>query len=317
MRLDNLVSLIGGELKNSPSISKISHISSQPQQIRRGSLFLARNKFQVDEAIKAGAYAIVYEGWIQISDKEIAWIKVPDLQKAALRLVRFLLLQSQIPAVGMDGLEWDLAKVLVHDRKIYLFKDSFDTLHTLQEHPPKLLLYPSSFIPLDLSTSTFLTTQIHTIQSYLFESSFIWEDRFYERVRLPSIFLPSLRKLFSLAKAYNFELHFASLEHFPHFHPIFIDHTFSPREFGKSEKVLIIEPDSQLLHMEREYLLRQASWAKLLFLSAKRAQGFLYFRTIDELKEILYNTPFNFALIHTDTLELSKLERPKREQTFF
>ncbi len=317
MRLDNLVSLIGGELKNSPSITQVSHIGSKPQQIRRGGLFLARDKSQVDEAIKAGAYAIAYEGWIQISDQEIAWIKVPDLQKAALRLIRFLLLQSQIPAVGLDELEWDLANTLIHDRRIHLFEDPFETLHTLQEHRPKLLLYPSHLKALELSATSLPLVDIQIIQSYLFETSFLFDGRFYERIRLPKLFILALQKLLTLAKAYHFELQFASLEQFPHFQPTFVDHIFTPQEFGKSEMVLILEAKANLLAMEQEYLLSQASWAKSIFLSYKKILGFQSYSTIDELKEILYNTPFNFALIHASNLDLAKLERPKREQTFF
>ncbi len=317
MRLDNLVSLIGGELKNSPSITQISHIGSQPQQIRRGSLFLAKDKSQVDEAIKAGAYAIAYEGWIQISDQEIAWIKVPDLSQAALRLVRFLLLQSQIPAVGVDDLEWDLANTLIHDRRIHLFEDPFETLHTLQEQKPDLLLYPSHTKALELSTPTLPSIDIRIIQTYLFETSFVIEGHFYERIRLARIFLPPLRKLLALGKEFQFELQFGALERFPHFQPIFVDHTFTPQEFGKSEKVFVLEPDAKLLKKEKEYLLSQAPWAKSLFLSRKKLPGFRCYSTIDELKEILYNTPFNFALIHTQNLDPAILKRPKREKTFF
>ena len=317
MRLDNLVSLIGGELKNSPSITQISHIGSRLQQIRRGSLFLAKDKSQVDEAIKAGAYAIAYEGWIQISDQEIAWIKVPDLQKAALRLVRFLLLQSQIPARGLDDLEWDLAKALINDRRVYILDNPFDTLQALQEQAVQLILYPSHLKALDLSAKPLPLVDIQITQSYLFETSFVCEDRFYERIRFPELFLPALQRLLSLAKEHHFELQFGSLEQFPHFRPIFVDSTFTPQEFGKSEKVVITEPDMKLAEKERDYLLSKASWSKLLFLSDRELSGFRHYRTIDELKEILYNTPFNFALIHTKALDLSALEKPKCEQTFF
>ncbi len=317
MRLDNLVSLIGGELQNNPSITQICSFSFRPQQVRRGSLFLVQDQSQIDEAIKAGAYALVYDTPLTIKDKEIAWIKVPNLQTAALRLVRFLLLQSQIPAIGVTPLELDLAKALFHDKKFHIFTDPFTTLHTLQERRATLLLYPAHLEALHLNTPLLPAVHIHLTQSYLFESSFIFEDRLYERIRLPKIFLPALQKLLSIAKKYGFEPQFGSLESFSHFKPFFVNHTFKPVEFGKSEKVLILEPNEQLVQMERNYLQSKASWAKLLFLSSEKLPNVGYYSSIDELKEILYNTQFNFALIHSQNLDIATLERPRREQTFF
>ena len=61
MRIENLTTLVNGELKNSPKISMINGFCIDPNSIKVGMAYLALNA-TIDDAllaIKGGAYAII------------------------------------------------------------------------------------------------------------------------------------------------------------------------------------------------------------------------------------------------------------------
>ncbi len=320
MRLDNIVGLLGATLKNAPAITNVQDFSADLQQVRRGTLFFAKKKSDVPEAIKRGAYAIVYEGWIQITDSEIAWIKVEDLRKAAIRLLRFLIIQKQIPLIALDPIALDLARTLIIDKKVSFFEDPFKALEKLEDS--SLLLCPLKIAQdLSIQTRQIPIKEPKIIQSYLFETTFIHKDRLYERALLPILFWPEFGKVLSIIDSYDLDWSIANLENFGHFKPIFLGQNYEVVEFGKSDRVLILESSKELLDREREYLIQKASWSDHLFLAKTpyQKEGFLKFGQIDELKKILYNTPSRFILLYArfDDIDIEKIRRHRIEKTFF
>ncbi|BCD62146.1 protoporphyrin/coproporphyrin ferrochelatase [Nitratiruptor sp. YY08-26] len=315
MRLLSLVSLIGGELKNSPAISTITGFTSHPASVKRGSLFFAKDKSQVSDAIANGAYAIVYEGWIQRSDEEIAWIKVNSLLEAVQKLIRFLLIKNQAHIITLSPLGLELAQIVIQDEKIAFFQNSyFDFLE--QYHTQEFVAAPKEFalqLALDNTKSPIATIKV--IQERLFETTFIYRGKFYARQRISPLFLQEFQEVLGLIDMYNFFFDFSHLKDFPHFHPHFLERDFTECEFGTSDRVIITEPDITLLPRESIFLQEKAPWAQLLFFCFSCNLKTFDTIKIDGVKNFLYNRRFNYALC--EEFDIKTLAKQQQQKTLF
>jgi ferrochelatase len=74
MRVETIVNITGGELLNNPIINSFNNIKVDTSIIERGDLFFAYNQNDIPKAIKKGAYGVIIDRYIEILDKEIAWI---------------------------------------------------------------------------------------------------------------------------------------------------------------------------------------------------------------------------------------------------
>jgi len=321
MRIENLLYLLDGELKSSPSIKKIGGFSCEASLVKRGDLFFAKNKKEIELAVKNGAYSIVFEGWTQIIDNEIAWIKVKNLQNSALKLLRFFLIQNQIPLFRLDYLEYEMAKTLDHSLEIlFLEKDFVSNLIQLSKKEKKIALIYDNEIFKKLSLDNYeikTDKKIKILNSYLFETSFIYNNIYYERVNISPLFIKNLDKVLNIFELFFINYHIKNIENLNRFKPIFVDSYFNRLDFGKSDRVLIIENDYDLLQREREFLEEKAKWAKKIYISDKDIKDFILAKDFDKIRDILYNKNFNFALIGAKDFDLSSLLKNKKIMSLF
>ena len=87
MRIDTIVNLVDGELVNSGYISEINQFSNNLKKVKRENLFISNDIEEIKEAIKKGAYGVLFSKDLNIIDDEIAWIKVDNIQDALFRLL--------------------------------------------------------------------------------------------------------------------------------------------------------------------------------------------------------------------------------------
>jgi len=321
MRIENLVFLIGGELKSSPSICEINDFSFDAHSLKRGNLFFAKNKNEIDVAIQNGAYAVIFEGWTQIVDSEIAWIKVENLEIAALKLLRFYLIQKDIPIIKFDQLEYDIFKSISNDKNVLYIDDDFiNSFINLYKKDIKFAIIKDieilKKISLDFLTPN-IEDKINITKSYIFETSFIYKNSYFERVHIAPIFIKSLNKVLNILDSYNIDYVVKNIEKLNHFKPIFIDNSFNIKEFGKSDKVLILEDCYNLLNIEKEFLEKNIKWAKKIYISDRKIKEFIYEKDFDKIREVLYNLTFNFALIGAKNFPVEKLGKTKIYKSLF
>ena len=94
MRLENVLALTNATVINDPFVKQFINIVLDVNRVKRGDLFIAFNELEIDAAIFNGAYGVLFDKPTQISDSEIAWIKVKNLEDALQRLVRFRLIEK-------------------------------------------------------------------------------------------------------------------------------------------------------------------------------------------------------------------------------
>ena len=309
MRLENIVALTNAKLLTSPEVSAFGEIHFDASKIKRGDIFVAIDPQDIDTALQNGAYAVIFDKPVQISDTETAWIKVENLEDALLRLLRFRLVEKEVVAYSCETIILELALGIDTDDAITVVDGELTELIKKLWHIQNgatLLFSPSktsSDLFVDVKELPSVEDQkIEIIEKTLFECSFIFDDHYYERILLSPFFLPFLQRILNFYKHKGIAFTLRRFDHLKHFEIIFTNKNFEQKEFGSSERVLIFEKDMQLITQEIDFLSSHAPWARTVYLlpqeyEIKSCKQCHYYHDKTSLFEILHATPFHFALI--------------------
>ena len=311
MRLENVIALTHATLLNSPYVTAFSGLVYEAKNVKRGTLFIAKDSSEIELAILNGAYGILFDSPVQMIDSEIAWIKVDDIATALLKILRFHILDKNITAYECDKITLDLSsQISTQDRFKALSGDIYDTFKELWEITQNsIVLFTHTFTckdifthPKEMPKST--DFKISIIEQTLFETSFIYDDIYYERQALSVFFIPYLEILLSLFKEEKIDFKIVSFKHLTHFEPVFTNKNFEIKEFGTSDKVLIFEPNFEFIESQITFLQNQANWAKLIYIlpiekitDTQRVENVYTYTIQQDIISILKSTDFHFALI--------------------
>jgi len=308
LSIDNLIMLIGGDLQNYPSISGYIQVVFEAKNVRRGDLYFCLDNSQIDLALKNGAYVIVYDEPLDISDNEVAWIHVGNVQKAIHKFFRFYFLSFKITPILLDNITLALAdKINIDDQVIVLNATKEQNYAKLwQLRINQILLSKNATLLHDLfgefqTLDSFELISLNIIEQTLFQVSFYLEDAFYERVNLPILYQYHLEALLGLYIKKNLSFNMMFEKHIEFFYPQFVDKTLHPKEFGKSNRVLIFSPKLEFFMNSYHYIKQKAKWGKIISLVPNNTNikddGVEYYQNIDNLVQKLKETDFDFALI--------------------
>jgi len=335
MRLENVLALTHGSLVNKPFVNTFTNIVFDSKAVKRGDLFLAFDEETIDDAIFNGAYGIIFSKPTQISDSEIAWIKVQDISQALKRLLRFRLIEKNINVYESNEIVLKLAlQIVTEPRFIALdgtIKDIFKQLWDVEDN--SIILFCPTLVDKEIFTKTIELsnnsfTHINIVEQTLFETSFIYNDIFHERQQLSPFFMPYLEIVLNLFHNLKINYRLRKFTPIEHFEAVFTNKKFEIKEFGTSDKVLIFENNSSLVQSEILFLQREASWAKIIYIVPKKEQYLIdtisiknsiqVYTNKDEIINLLKDSDFHFALIvGTDKSILSKPLNNQSEVSLF
>jgi ferrochelatase len=322
MRLENILALTHGQLLNEPFVKSFENIVFDAKAVKRGDLFIAFNEEAIEEAIFNGAYAVLFDRPTQIRDSEIAWIKVKDTKDALKRLLRFRLIEKEVVVYECNEIILKLAlQVITEPNFIAVSGDIESTCKALWDIQSKttLLFSPQvsdSDIFTDIKTLPKTALQpISIIEQTLFETSFVYDDIFYERQLISPFFMPYLEELFHLFKTLKINYRVRKFTPINHFEAVFTNKKFELKEFGTSDKVLIFEKNTSLIASEINYLQSNASWANIIYIipsihsdEFSENEDTYTYKNEKEIVGLLQANSFHFALIVG--VDKSILERP-------
>ncbi len=309
MRLENFLALTQASLINEPCVHSFENIIFEAHRVKRGDLFFAYNNEEIGLAVANGAYGVVFDKPTQISDNEIAWIKVNSLDEALKKMVRFKSIEKEIVAYECHEIIFKLSlQIITPSNFLTVFGDLKSIFKTIVEAQERTTLL---FCPALVNREIFAVVKkmpcphyspIEIMEQTLFETSFIYDNVFYERQLISPLFIPYLEELLHLYKTLNIEYKLRKFTHIEHFEPVFVNKKFEIKNFGTSDKVLIFEPKSELLDAQILFLEKYALWANTIFILPahipieKSEKIFSYKNEIDIIT-ILRENRFNFALI--------------------
>ena len=325
MRLENLLALTHAALKSEPCVNNFENIIFNVNRVNRGDLFIAKNIQDIPQAIKNGAYGIFYESSTEIIDNEIAWIEAENLDEALKRLLRFRLIEKDVSAYSCNEIVLKLAMQCTADQHFIVVEGDTEKLFRTLWHIENrsiLLFSPSlndeRIFANKKDAPSSMSQKISIIEKTLFETSFIYENQYYERQLLSPFFIPYLEELFNIFRSLKINYKLKKLSPIDHFEPVFTNKNFEIKEFGTSDNVLIFEANTDLLEAQINYLQTNATWANIIYIipkdtSTKANENTFIYQDKDEIIGILKSNRFNFAFVAG--VDKSILEETAPKQT--
>jgi len=332
MRLENLLALTHGKLINEPFVNSFENIVFDAKAVKRGDLFIAFDETEIEDAIFHGAYGILFDKPTQIRDTEIAWIKVEDTTSALKKLLRFKLIEKEVTVYQTNEIILKLAlQVITEPTFVAIADDSVETFKLLSEIEDRTtLLFCEEMTDKNLFTDVKTLPKtammpITIMEKTLFETSFIYDDVFYERQLISPFFIPYLEELLHFFKTLKINFRLRKFTQIEHFEAVFTNKNFEIKEFGASDKVLIFEKNTSLIASEINYLQNNASWAKIIsiipFVHSEQFhedETILTYKNEKEIMGLLQENSFHFALIvGVDKSILNKPLSPQVQLSLF
>jgi len=286
LKIETLVNLTGGELLNSPYISEVTSFTDKCELTTRGSCFFVTDKNDIEKAIKNGAYAIVSEDYENITDNEIAWIKVKSIQKAVIDVFKYENLKTKI--YFCDEITEHIIEKMNITETVVVIKSYEDLLKSLNLSQKYLVTSTKEFSELFSNIEVLRPKEIELTQISLFKSKFNNVE-----INLPYVYKDEFARALKFFEDHllKYSLEF-KLERFK---PVFVDFKLTPVEYGESEKVLIcgIKNDRYFFN-ELNYLIENTKHARSII--------------VNEENSFLLKKGFNFAMLVDFEIDFQKPE---------
>ncbi|WP_154506864.1 ferrochelatase [Helicobacter pylori] len=312
MRLgvNEAVELSLGELQNTPSISYFNSIVLSLNKVQKGSLFVAKDHTLIPKALELGAYGILYAGEYPLSDRDVAWIKLKDIEHSLNHLFKFCLLNERVVGALLSPIELEIASKIMVSDFVWCLKESLEDLFIIEGCKiaffDKLewlhLFYKQERLKEDLKESRLIVLN----QSF-FCSALVYEKQEYE-LKMPCIFLEPLKRVIQLCEKLQieFDLNLLGKKEYPldHCKPFFVDKNLEIAPYGATARVIVAETSKELFEMMLQKALETLSWGKIVVFCRKNSATFFkkanpyFYTTQNNLKEQLKNLAFNFAFIY-------------------
>ncbi len=304
------VELSLGELQNTPSISYFNSIVLSLNKVQKGSLFVAKDHTLIPKALELGAYGILYAGEYPLSDRDVAWIKLKDIEHSLNHLFKFCLLNERVIGALLSPIELEIASKIMVSDFVWCLKESLEDLFIIEGCKiaffDKLewlhLFYKQERLKEDLKESRLIILN----QSF-FCSALVYEKQEYE-LKMPCIFLEPLKRVIQLCEKLQieFDLNLLGKKEYPldHCKPFFVNKDLEIAPYGATARVIVAETSKELFELMLQKALETLSWGKIVVFCRKNSAAFFkktnpyFYTTQNNLKEQLKNLAFNFAFIY-------------------
>jgi ferrochelatase len=326
MKIEDILNLTEGQLTNTPKVQAIEAATVYPSKVDHGDLFFSSNQEEIDKAIENGAYAIVYDNEeIVKKDNEIAWIKVSNLQLAAFKLIRYVIIKKEATFYLLSEHEMTFLKmILTHKTNIAFiandwrkaFEQILNSDDALFVGSDKALM---ELIKPDLSC---LEKEVdgYAVSDTLFRTTFRVGGFVYQEKDLIPFHLEYLLRVIHFCNTHDLPYDLERIKYTKLFTPVFIDMKLQSTRPSNSDRVAIFTNNLLDIAKAREYVMRSNMWVKSIVLTPPKTKvpGIdhpHWFKSEEEVREILKSIHFNYAFIYN--ADRSILHTIKEEYSLF
>ncbi len=326
MKIEDLLNLTNGRVVSEPTIRAINSVTVYPSKIDEGDLFISNNSDDIAKALENGAYAIIFsDSNIEVSDSEVAWIQVEDIQKAAFRLIRYVLISREANFYLFNEHELSFLKMLLTKKSnIEILPDDWRKMFE------KIL---NSNIKMFVGTNSELMKMIkpdvsilnkdascEIITDTLFKTTFKINGYIYQEKDITPFHVDYLQRVVEFCDKHYLPYDLDRVRYTKHFVPVFIDGFLHVMKPSKSDKVAIFTDNLKDIYKAREYVRYNGAWVKTIVLTPPKTKvdGVdrpNWYESIDDAREILKNSYFNYAFVYA--LDRSMLPKIREEYSLF
>ncbi len=312
MRLgvNEAVELSLGELQNTPSISYFNSIVLSLNKVQKGSLFVAKDHTLIPKALELGAYGILYAGEYPLSDRDVAWIKLKDIEHSLNHLFKFCLLNERVVGALLSPIELEIASKIIVSDFVWCLKESLEDLFIIEGCKIAFfdkLEWLHLFYKQERLKEYLKESRLMILNQSFFCSALVYEKQEYE-LKMPCIFLEPLKRVIQLCEKLQiaFDLNLLGKKEYPldHCKPFFVNKNLEIAPYGATARVVVAEASKELFEMMLQKALETLSWGKIVVFCRKNSVAFFKktnpycYTTQNNLKEQLKNLAFNFAFIY-------------------
>jgi len=326
MKIEDLLNLTSGELITQPTVTGVNSVSVYPSKIDDGDLFISNDPEEIASALRHGAYAIIFsDSTITVSDEEVAWIKVDDIQKAAFKLIRYVLISREASFYLLNAHELSFLKMVVTQksnmeilpsdwRKMFekILNSSLKMFIGTNEELMRMIKPDVSLLNKEASCEI--------ISDTLFRTTFKINGFIYQEKEITPFHVDYLKRVVEFCDEHHFPYDLDRVKYTKHFVPVFIDGFLNVMKPSKSDKVAIFTDNLKDIYKAREYVRYNGTWVKTIVLTPPKTkvEGVdrpNWYESVDEARDILKNAYFNYAFVYA--LDRSMLPKIREEYTLF
>lgn len=326
MKIKDILNLTEGKLTNTPKVQAIGAATVYYSKVDHGDLFFSSNQEEIDKAIENGAYAIVYDDENIIKkDDEIAWIKVSNIQLAAFKLIRYVIIRKEAKFYLLSEHEITFLKMVIQHKGNVSFipKDWRKAFEQILNSDGTL------FVGTDKELMQLINPDVekinrevdgYLISDTLFKSTFKVDGFVYQEKELIPFHLEYLLRAVDFCNLHDMLYTMDRIKYTKHFLPVFIDGKLRSTQASKSDRVVIFTDNLADITKAREYVMRSNMWVKSVVMTPPKTKvpGIdhpHWFNTEEEIRELLKTIHFNYAFIYN--ADKSILNTIKEEYTLF
>lgn len=345
--VNEIVEIAFGTLLNQPSISFFNSICDEVNDVKQGDLFVAHSQKspkeiqqEIEAAVQKGAFGILFSGNIAMSDPEVAWISVEDLEQSLVRIARHYLIIGNKILFLLSSDEYQIASQIIAPKKnlgcycgsltklvhyilttdvaYILYCNTQINLNPLPKNQQEIKLLPQEKI--DGEVLPFAVNSYSLFGIKIFYNTFDYE------IPLPKLFIQPLARVIRFCEEYSLDVQMEHLERISSFRPLYLDERGFISKPGATNKVLLACMDIKLYEQYLAYFTMYAKWARLMLFVPRIYQEIYMpyaevrcFESHQELFEQLIHEKYNFALIfgvETERFE-EKFVNNTQEQNLF
>jgi len=326
MKIEDILNLTEGVLTNAPQVQAIESATVYQSKVEHGDLFFSSNQEEIDQAIENGAYAIIYDDEnIVRKDDEIAWIKVSNIQLAAFKLVRYVIIKKEAIFYLLSEHELTFLKMILKHKGNVAFiandwRKAFEQI---------LNSDASLFVGTDKELMQMIKPDVPTlnkevdgylVSDTLFKSTYKVDGFLYQEKELIPFHLEYLLRAVDFCNVHDMPYTMDRVKYTKHFLPVFIDAKLRSTQASKTDRVAIFTDNTTDITRAREYVMRSNMWVKSVVFSPPKTKipGIdhpHWFETEEEVRELLKNIHYNYAFIYN--ADKSILNTIKEEYSLF
>jgi len=309
MKIEDILNLTEGILSNTPKVQAIEAATVYPSKVDHGDLFFSSKQEEIDKALENGAYAIVYDDEnIVRKDDEIAWIKVSDIQLAAFKLIRYVILKKEASFYLLSKHEMTFLKmILTHKTNIAFIDDDWRKAFEQILNSDDTLFVGSDKALMELIKPDVPKLNIevdgYPVSDTLFRTTFKVGSFVYQEKELIPFHLEYLLRVVDFCDQQQLPYSIDRIKYTKHFMPVFIDLKLKSTRPSNSDRVAIFTDNLIDITKAREYVMRSNMWVKSIILTPPKTKvpGIdhpHWFKSEEEVREILKSIHFNYAFIY-------------------
>ena len=315
MEIKQLQELVKGTINENVNIKEILNATVVLSRVDDGSLFISNDTQDIQDAIKKGAKAIIYDKDISISDDDLAWIRVDDIEKAAFEITEHVVSDEDASFYYLSPREITFFKMIaIYQRDVEYLGDDWKRVFERVLNSRKKI-----FIGTDIDLMKKLRKKVkilkkevdgYIISDTLFRTTFRVGKYVYQYKQFSPIHIEVLLKVIAFCEDNLQEFSLDKVRYFNGFMPLFIEGEPALNEQSKNNRIVIVCDNLNDISRAKDYAKLPSGWVvKTVVLTPPKTKidGVvkpIYYRNEDDVLDILQGSNFNYAFIYSDDVKI-------------